>query len=299
MGPRFFRKMLAFSPKRITLLWQQVAKYRIASMTIVLLLFALAALAFGKELVCNAADDATENRGDPEEPELLDGCTANEHGHSGRACRVHGGVGHRDGDEVDEREAEADGNRGKAGRSATVGSAHDHEQEDGREHGFNQERAAHAGGLAAEGVHAVVESVGPAVGGEGADACVGEVGLGDAVEHCRSDNAADDLCHDVGRSFLSGEAAAGNLTERDGRVQVAARNVADGVCHSENGEAECERHAHVADTGGRNAASKHGGTAAAKHKPECADSFGNGTSSKFHKHLHRLGLISRCNLAKK
>ncbi len=259
-------------------------------MTIALLLFALAALAFGQALVCNTADDTTENRGDPEEPELLDGCTADEHCHGGRAGRVHGGVGHRDGDEVDEREAEADGDRGEACRSAAVGSAHDHEQEDGREHGFNQECAAHAGGLAAEGVHAVGERIGPAVGGECADACVSEVGLGDAVEHCRSDNTADDLGHDVGRSFLSGEAAAGNLTERDGRVQVAARNVTDGVCHGENGEAECERHAHVADTGGRNAASEHGCTAAAEYKPEGADSFGNSTSSEFHKHLHSLGL---------
>lgn len=263
-----------------------------------LLLFALAALAFGKELVCNAADDATENRGDPEEPKLLDGGPANEHCHCGRAGRVHGGVGHRDRDEVDEREAEADSDRGETCRSATVGSAHDHEQEDGREHGFNQERAAHAGGLAAEGVHAVGERIGPAVGGECADACVGEVGLGDAVEHGSSDNAANHLCHDVGRSFLSGEAAAGNLAERDGRVQVATRNVADGVCHGKHRKAECERHAHVADTGGRNAASEHGSAAAAKHKPEGADRFGNGTSSEFHKHLHRLGLNSRCNLAK-
>lgn len=257
---------------------------------LVLLLLAFAALAFGQALVAQATNHATENRGDPEEPELLDGSAANEHCHCGRAGRVHGGVGHRDRDEVDEREAEADSDRGKASRCATVGSAHDHEQEDGREHGFNQERAAHAGGLAAEGVHAVVESVGPAVGGECANACVGEVGLGDAVEHCRSDNAANDLCHDVGRSFLSGEAAAGNLAERDGRVQVAARNVADGVCHGEHGKAKRERHAHVTDTGGRNAACEHGCTAAAKHKPEGADCFGNGTSSEFHKHLHRLGL---------
>ena len=254
-------------------------------MTIALLLFALAALAFGQALVAQATDHAAENRGDPEEPKLLDGGTANEHGHCGRACRVHGGVGHRDRDEVDEREAEADGNRGKACRSAAVGSAHNHEQEYGREYGFNQECTAHAGGLAAEGVHAVGERIGPAVGGECADACVGEIGLGDAVEHCRSDDTADDLGHDVGRSFLSGEAAAGNLTERDGRVQVAARNVTDGVCHGENGEAECERHAHVADTGGRNAASKHGCTAAAEYKPEGADSFGNSASCEFHENI--------------
>lgn len=259
-------------------------------MTIVLLLLALAALAFGQALVCNAADDATENRGDPEEPELLDGGPANEHCHCGRAGRVHGGVGHRDRDEVDEREAEADGNRGETCRSATVGGAHDHEQEDGRKHGFNQECTAHAGGLAAEGVHAVGERIGPAVGGECADACVGEVGLCNAVEHCRSDNAANDLGHDVGRSFLSGEAAAGNLAERDGRVQVAARNVTDGVGHGKHRKAKRERHAHVTDTGGRDAACEHSCTAAAKHKPECADSFGNGTSSEFHKHLHSLGL---------
>lgn len=186
---------------------------------------------------------------------------------------------------MDEREAEADGDRGETCRSAAVGSAHDHEQEDGREHGFNQECAAHAGGLAAEGVHAVGERIGPAVGGECANACVGEVGLGDAVEHCRSDNAADDLGHDVGRSFLSGEAAAGNLTERDGRVQVAARNVTDSVCHGEHRKAEGERYAYVANTGSRDAASEHGCTAAAEYEPEGADSFGNSASCEFHENI--------------
>ena len=37
-------------------------------MTIALLLFALAALAFGEALVAHTTDDATESRGDPEEP---------------------------------------------------------------------------------------------------------------------------------------------------------------------------------------------------------------------------------------
>ena len=242
----------------------------------------LAALAFGDALVGDTANHAAENRGDPEEPELLDGSAANEHGHSGRASRVHGGVGHRDRDEVDEREAEADGNRGKACRCATVGSAHDHEQEDGREHGFNEECREHAGGLAAKGVQAVGEGVGPAVGGECADASVGEVGAGNRVEERCCNDTANHLGNDVCRSFLSGEAAASNLTERDSRVQVATGNVTDGVGHGEHRKAEGERNAHVTDTGGGNAASEHGCAAAAKHKPEGADSFGNSTSRKFH-----------------
>ena len=250
----------------------------------------LAALAFGDALVSDTADHAAQNRGDPEEPELLDGRTANEHSHSGRAGRVHRRVGHRDRDEVDEREAEADGNRGKACRCATVGGAHDHEQENSREHGFNEECREHAGGLAAKGVQAVGERVGPTVGGEGADARVGEVGAGYHIEECRRDDAADDLGDYVGRGFLSGEAAAGNLAERDRRVQVAARNVADGVCHGEHRKTEGERHAHVTDTGGRDAACEHSCAAAAKHKPEGADSFGNSTSSKFHLNFSILGL---------
>ena len=253
----------------------------------------LAALAFGDALVGNTADHAAENRGDPEEPELLDGSAANEHGHSGRASRVHGGVGHRDRDEVDEREAETDSNRGKACRSATVGGTHDHEQEDRRKHGFNQECGEHARGLAAKGIQAVGERVGPAVGGEGADTCVGEVGAGDRIEECRRDDAADDLGDDVGRGFLSGEAAAGNLAERDRRVQVAARNVADGVGHGKHRKAKRERHAHVTDTGGRDAACEHSCAAAAKHKPEGADRFGNSASSKFHLNFSILWVKSR------
>jgi len=254
-------------------------------MTIALLLFAPAALAFGDELVCNTADNAAENRGHPEEPELLDGCTANEHCHCGRAGRVHRRVGHRDRDEVDEREAEADSDRGKACRSATVGSTHDHEQEDGREHGFNQEGAAHATGLAAKGVQAVVERIGPAVGSECADACVGEVGACNHVEYGSSDDAADDLGDDVCRSFLSGEAAAGNLAERDGRVQVAARNVTDSVSHGEHRKAEGERYAYVANTGSRDAASEHGCAATAENEPEGADCFGDSTSCEFHENI--------------
>ena len=242
----------------------------------------LAALAFGDALVGDTANHAAENRGDPEEPELLDGSAANEHGHSGRASRVHGGVGHRDRDKVDEREAETDGDRGKACRSAAVGGTHDHEQEDGREHGFDEECGEHAGGLAAKGVQAVGEGVGPAVGGECADASVGEVGACNHVKECRGDDTADNLCYDVCRGFLSGEAAASNLTERDSRVQVATRDVTDGVCHGEHRKAEGERNAHVTDTGGGNAASEHGCAAAAEYEPEGADRFGNSTSRKFH-----------------
>ena len=101
---------IAFASMTCYVIARSVATWQ--SRRALLFLFALAALAFGKELVCNAADDATENRGDPEEPERLDGGPANENCHCGRAGRVHRRVGHRDRDEVDEREAEADGNRG-------------------------------------------------------------------------------------------------------------------------------------------------------------------------------------------
>lgn len=191
---------------------------------------------------------------------------------------------------MDEREAEADGDRGEACRSAAVGSAHDHEQEDGREYGFNEECREHAGGLAAKGIQAVFEGVGPAVSRECADASVGEVGACNHVEERCCDDSADDLGGDVCRSFLSGEAAAGNLAQRDSRVQVAARNVTDGVCHGEHRKAECQRYAHVADTGGGNAAGEYSCTAAAKHKPEGADSFGNSASRKFHLNFSILGL---------
>ena len=54
----------------------------------------------------------------PEHPELLERPPAHEHRRAGRPGRVHRRVGDRDADEVDERERQADGQRGEARRAS-------------------------------------------------------------------------------------------------------------------------------------------------------------------------------------
>ena len=77
------------------------------------------------------ADDGTNNRRQPKQPELLDGPAASEEYHAGRARRVDRGVGDRDQDQMDQRQRQTDGNGCKASRNAFAGRA----QNDGQEHG--------------------------------------------------------------------------------------------------------------------------------------------------------------------
>ncbi len=69
----------------------------------------------------DAAEDAAEERCDPEQPELSDGPSADEHGRSGAARRVHRQVRDRDTDEVDKGQAQPDGERREPDRCLAVG----------------------------------------------------------------------------------------------------------------------------------------------------------------------------------
>ena len=62
----------------------------------------------------DAAERAADQRRDPEQPELRQRPAADEQRRAGAAGRVDRGVGDRDADEVDQRQAEADGDRGEA-----------------------------------------------------------------------------------------------------------------------------------------------------------------------------------------
>jgi len=55
------------------------------------------------------AEQGADDRGDPKQPQLLDGPAADEQGDPGAASRVDGRVGDRDADQMDQREAQADG----------------------------------------------------------------------------------------------------------------------------------------------------------------------------------------------
>ena len=65
-------------------------------------------------------DQRADDREHPEEPQLLEVLTAHEKRRPRRSGRVHRGVGHRNGHEVDEGEAEPDAERGAVVKAYVV-----------------------------------------------------------------------------------------------------------------------------------------------------------------------------------
>src|SRR5260221_13698884 len=65
----------------------------------------------GDAPVGERADDGADDRGYPEQPELLQRPAADKQRRAGAPRRVHRGIRHRNADQVDQREAEADRNR--------------------------------------------------------------------------------------------------------------------------------------------------------------------------------------------
>ncbi len=73
--------------------------------------------------VDRAADDAADDRRHPEQPQLAQCTGTREQGHAGRTGGVDRGIGHRNADQVDQRERQTDGDRRETDRRAAVGGA--------------------------------------------------------------------------------------------------------------------------------------------------------------------------------
>src|SRR5262249_54998558 len=73
---------------------------------------------------------------------------------------------------------------------------------------------------------------------------------GDDVKDGCAGNCAQDLGNDVGKQIANREAPTDDEADRDGRVQVAAGNVANCKCHREHGKTKGQRHPDEADTEG-------------------------------------------------
>ncbi len=101
--------------------------------------------------------------------------------------------------------------------------------------------------------------------------------------------AADHLGDDVGQHVRGREAAARGQADGDGRVEVAARDVADGVGHRQHGQAEGQGHAEEADPDLGESRGEHGAAAAAEHQPERADCLG-------HVFLRVHGVLPQCDV---
>ena len=84
----------------------------------------------------DAAEDAADERRDPEQPELRERRTADDQCRSGGARGIDRRIGDRNAHKVNKRQAEADGQRRKAGRRFAVRRAHDDEEEQHGHHDF-------------------------------------------------------------------------------------------------------------------------------------------------------------------
>jgi hypothetical protein len=140
---------------------------------------------------------------------------------------------------VDQRQGEADGDGREPRRGAAVGGAHDDVEEDGGQERLGDQDCGHR--VAGGGVGAV------AVGGHVADAVEAVLAGGDGIERGAGGETADDLRGDIGGHVLPLEALADGEADGDGRVEVGAGDVADGIRHRQDREAEGEGDTEEAD----------------------------------------------------
>src|SRR6476620_7947014 len=88
------------------------------------------------------------------------------------------------------------------------------------------------------------------------------------VEYGARNDSTENLRHDVGRELASRETTTSPKADRDRWVEVATRDMADGICHGQHGQTERERNAHQTNADVRKRRSKNRAPAPAKNKPE-------------------------------
>lgn len=232
----------------------------------------------GDEVERRTRDGSTDERGEPEQPQLPRSPVAVEERDGRGAGRVDRGVRDRDGDEVDEGQAQADGQGREPHGRVVVGHAKDdvdekHRQQDLRaQHGHE--------GVAAGGVLAV------AVGGHVAGRIEDVATAGDGPQGRAGEEATQDLGDDVARHVLPLEPLRDGHTDRHRRVEVSPRDVPQRVGHRYDCETEGESHAQEtnAEVHGRPSPQGGGGHEAGREdraptpsedQPERADELGN------------------------
>ncbi len=168
---------------------------------------------------------------------------------------------------MDQRQRKTDGDRREARGRAAIGRPHDDPQEESGQHDLDQQPRPDV--IAAR--RAIAEAVrGKAVCRE----IIGGTAARDIEEQERRDDRAEHLRYDIERNVARVETPACPQADGDCGVEVTARNMADRIGHGDDRQTESESDAEQSDAdigkgGGQNRA-----TAAAEHKPECADEFG-------------------------
>src|SRR3954452_21719144 len=91
---------------------------------------------------------------------------------------------------------------------------------------------------------------------------------GDEIENSGTGDGSSDLSYEVRKEFVGREAFADNESDRDCRVEVAARDVPDSVCHREHRKSEGKGNADETDAKLRECSGKNSGAASSEDEPK-------------------------------
>ena len=133
---------------------------------------------------------------------------------------------------MNQGQTQADGDRGKAGWSQFVGRTHDDDQEECGQDEFDQQSSHH--------VVTVRRVLAETVAGKAGSNSIKTGFTGsNQIQNARSGNRTDHLGYDVRQQVFTVETAADEKADGNGRVEVAAGNVAVSVSHGQYGQTEC------------------------------------------------------------
>ena len=235
-----------------------------------------------EQRIDDARQRTASERRDPKEPELRERPVADEQSGPGAAGGVHRNVRDRNADEMDEREAEPDGNRREPGGSARVRRAENDHQEHEREHELRDERGAQA--VAAGRMLAV------AVRREAAAHVEARLAARDEEEHRGGEHRTHDLRGDVRRQLPHRKPFCHGEPEAHRGVQVTTGDVANRVRHREDRESECDRNPVQSDSDVRKRGGENGAAASAEHEPKCPEQLCHCALTNRH---HRTSSVAR------
>ena len=210
----------------------------------------------GDDSVDESREDAACERSDDEYPDVGEGVAADEERRSEGAGGVDGGTGEGDSEDVDKGKGEADNETRYVAVLSFGGNAEDGENENAGEDDFDD-----------KGFYdvAVVETVLTELG---------EVAENSAESGSARDSAGE-LSDDINDKVDEAHFTAYEHGDRNGRVDVAAGNVAYGISHGNDNEAEGKRRKKIADGVVRDVAVGNDGSAAGEEdENESADEFG-------------------------
>src|SRR3982751_523472 len=95
------------------------------------------------------------------------------------------------------------------------------------------------------------------------------------VEQRRGGDGAGHLRDDIGQDLSSWKAAAGRKAHRNGGIEMASGDMADGIGHRDDAQSECQRHTDQTDPDLWKRRRDHRAAATCKSQPKRTDPFGS------------------------